>query len=176
MLQGLEQEFWSFDYLGERGSLVGYNTYGPGKVWFVGLNLPYHAVQSNDPLAVQLLSVLLQLEPGTAREYTQVPLYGYEAGPTGYHFAYHLDESRPLFVPIAHHPGMVVKVDGEPVENYSYERLLVFDAPAGEHSVEIGVQKTPIFSIGYFVSGFALLALFGIVIYQKSTQVVSEDA
>jgi uncharacterized membrane protein len=175
MLQGLEQEFWSFDYLGERGSLVGYNTYGPGKVWFVGLNLPYHAVQSKDPLAIQLLSVLLRLEPETAKEYTQVPLYGYEAGPTGYRFAYQLDESQALFVPIAYHPGMVVKVDGEPLEKYSYERLLVFDAPGGRHSVEIGVQKTPIFSIGYFVSGFALLALIGIVIYQKRTQVVNKD-
>ena len=175
MLQGMEHEFWSFDYLGERGSLVGYNTYGPGKVWFVGLNLPFHAVQSNDPLAIQLLSVLLQLEPESAREYTQVPLYGYEAGPTGYHFAYQLDESRPLFVPIAHHPGMVVKVDGEPVVNYSYERLLVFDAPEGKHSVEICVQKTSIYPAGYFVSGFALLALFGIVTYQKRTGVVSRD-
>ena len=70
---------------------------------------------------------------------------------------------------------MVVKVDGEPVMNYSYERLLVFDGPEGEHSVEVGVQKTSIYSFGYFVSGFALLALFGIVIYQKRPQVVSKD-
>jgi uncharacterized membrane protein len=61
MLQGLDQEFWSFDYLGERGTLVGYNVYGNGKVWFVGLNLPFHAVQTRDPLAIQLLSLLLQL-------------------------------------------------------------------------------------------------------------------
>jgi len=171
MLQGLEQEFWSFDYLGERGSLVGYNTYGEGKVWFVGLNLPYHAVQSSDPLAIQLLSALLQLEPETLAEYTQVPLYGYQAGPSGYRFAYQLEESQALFVPVAHHPGMVVKVDGEPVKNYSYERLLVFDAPAGKHAVEVSVQKSSIYSIGWLVSGFALFALFGIVFYQTHSKV-----
>jgi hypothetical protein len=51
----------------------------------------------------------------------------------------------------------------------------VFDAPEGKHSVEIGVQKTPIYPAGYFISGFALLALFGIVTYQKRTGVVSRD-
>jgi uncharacterized membrane protein len=171
MLQGLEHEFWSFDYLGEKGSLVGYNTYGEGKVWFVGLNLPYHAVQSRDPLAIQLLAALLQLEPEIAVEYSQVPLYGYEAGPTGYSFAYHLDQDQSLFVPIAHHPGMVVKIDGEPVNNYSYERLLVFDAPGGEHTVEISVKKSSIYPVGWFVSGFALLAIFGIVFYQTRDRV-----
>jgi len=58
VLQGLQQEFWSFDYLGERGTLVGYNTYGSGEVWFMGLNLPFHALQTGDPLVIQLLSVL----------------------------------------------------------------------------------------------------------------------
>jgi len=171
MLQGLEQEFWSFDYLGERGSLVGYNTYGTGKVWFVGLNLPYHAVQTGDPLAIQLLSVLLQLDAGAAAEYTQVPLYGYEADSDGYRFAYQLDEPQTLFVPVAYHDGMFVLVDGEPVETFSYERLLVFDAPAGEHSVKIGIHNTSIYSAGRFVSGFALLALFGIVFIHKRSQV-----
>jgi hypothetical protein len=150
---------------------VGYNTYGEGKVWFVGLNLPYHAVQSRDPLAIQLLSALLQLEPETPAEYTQVPLYGYQAGPSGYRFAYQLEESQALFVPVAHHPGMIVKVDGEPVKNYSYERLLVFDAPAGKRSVEVSVQKSSIYSIGWLVSGFALFALFGIVFYQTHSKV-----
>jgi len=171
MLQGLEQEFWSFDYLGERGSLVGYNTYGTGKVWFVGLNLPYHAAQTGDPLAIQLLSVLLQLEPGAAAGYTQVPLYGYEAGSEGYRFAYQLDQPQTLFVPVAYHDGTFVLVDGAPVETYSYERLLVFDAPRGEHSVQIGVQRTPIYSVGQFVSGFSVLALFGIVFFRKRNQV-----
>ena len=170
MLQGLEQEFWSFDYLGERGSLVGYNTYGTGKVWFVGLNLPYHAVQTGDPLAIQLLSVLLQLEPGAAAEYTQVPLYGYEAGSEGYRFAYQLDQPQTLFVPIAYHDGMFVLVDGVPAEAYTYERLLLFDAPAGEHSVQIGVQNTPVYSAGQFVSAFAVLVLFGVMFIRKRNQ------
>ena len=130
MLQGLDQEFWSFDYLGERGVLVGYNTYGNGKVWFVGLNLPYHAVQTRDPLAIQLLSLLLQLEPGASAEHTQIPLLNYEAGQDGYRFSYQLDSPQSLFVPVAYHEGMYVLADGVPVETHSIEHLLTFEAPA----------------------------------------------
>jgi len=170
MLQGLEQEFWSFDYLGERAALVGYNTYGSGKVWFVGLNLPYHAVQTGDTLAIQLLSVLLQLEPGAVENYQLVPLYGYEAGPEGYRFAYHLDEPQTLFVPVAYHDGMFVLVDGEKVETYTYERLLLFDAPQGEHSVQVGFNKTRVYSVGRIISGFALFALIGMVFVHQRRQ------
>jgi len=175
MLQGLEQEFWSFDYLGEKAGLIGYNSYGDGKVWFVGLNLPYHAVQTNDPLAIQMLSVLLQLEPGRGGEYTQIPLYGYEASPGGYRFAYTLETSQTIFVPVAYHPGMIVQVDGEPVETCSYERLLVFDAPAGGHSVQIRLGSTPISTAGKFITGFGFLALFGMVLFTKRDQVGSND-
>ena len=171
MLQGLEQEFWAFDYLGERATLVGYNSYGNGKVWFIGLNLPYHAVQTRDPLSIQLLSLLIQLEPDASVEYIQVPLLEYEAGESGYQFSYHLDYPQTLFVPVAHHEGTFILVDGVPAAMYSYERLLAFDAPAGEHIVQIGLQTTPVHLFGKFVSGFALLGLFGIIIFRKRFQV-----
>jgi uncharacterized membrane protein len=173
MLQGLEQEFWSFDYLGEKGTLVGFNKYGNGKVWFVGLNLPYHAAQTRDPLAIQLLSLLLQLEPDASAGHTQIPLSNYEAGQGGYRFSYQLDSPQALFVPVAYHEGTYVLVDGVPVETYSIEHLLTFDAPAGEHDVQIGLQTTPVYLIGRTVSGFALLGLFGIVLFRKRLQVRS---
>jgi uncharacterized membrane protein len=165
MLQGLQQEFWSFEYLGERGALVGYNTYGSGEVWFVGLNLPFHAVQTGDPLVIQLLSVLLNLQPRELAEYTPVPLYGYDANPAGYHFAYQLDESQQIFVPIAFHDGMDVLVDGELVESNSYEQLLLFDAPAGRHTVEIAIKKPRIYFIGWLISVVALLVLVGGLVF-----------
>ena len=173
MLQGLEQEFWSFDYLGERGVLVGYNTYGNGKVWFVGLNLPYLAVQTRDPLAIQLLSLLLQEDPGASEEYTQIPLLNYEAGDSGYRFSYQLDTPQPLFVPVAYHDGTTVLVDGDLVETYSVEYLLVFDAPAGEHDVQIGFKTPPIYHAGRALSGFALVSLFGIVLFRRRLTVRS---
>jgi len=172
MLQGLEQEFWSFDYLGQKGTLVGFNAYGQGKVWFVGLNLPYHAVQTRDPLAIQLLSLLLELEPEVAEGYTQVPLEDYQTGGGGYRFSYHLEAPQTLFVPVAYHDGTFVLVDGELATTYTYERLLAFEAPAGEHEVQIGLQRTSTHLIGKLISGLALLSLVGVVILQKRNQVI----
>jgi uncharacterized membrane protein len=171
MLQGIEQEFWSFDYLGEKATLVGYNSYGTGKVWFVGLNLPYHAVQTRDPLAIQLLSVLLQSEPEIIEEYTQVPLIDYQADGGGYRFWYHLDTPQTLFVPVAFHKGTFVLVDGVPTRTYSYERLLAFEAPAGVHQVQVGLHKTATHTVGKLFSGLGLLFLVGIVMAHKREQV-----
>lgn len=137
-------------------------------MWFVGLNLPYHALQTGDPLAIQLLSLMLDLEPGGIADYSQIPLYGYEAGPGGYRFAYSLDNSQTMFIPVAYHDGMYVLVDGVPVATYTYERLLLFEAPAGEHSVQIGARNTPVYLAGRIVSGLSILALVGIIYIQKT--------
>ncbi len=173
MLQGLDQEFWSFDYLGEKGNLVGYKAFGPEKVWFVGLNLPYHAVQTRDPLAIQLLSLLLQLEPEAAARRKQVSLVDYQAGGGGYQFSYYLENPETLFVPVAYHEGTFVVVDGIPTQTYSYERLLAFEAPAGVHQVQIGLRRTPTHLVGKAISGLAMLGLAAIIISQKRNRVAS---
>jgi uncharacterized membrane protein YfhO len=142
----------------------------------MGLNLPFHAVQTGDPLVIQLLSVLLNLQPRESAEYTQVPLYGYEANPAGYRFAYQLDEPQQIFVPIAYHDGMDVLIDGEQVESYSYERLLLFDAPAGRHTVEIPIKKPAVYSIGRLISVLALMVLVGgLFFYWRSRGVQTHE-
>ncbi|MGW8226912.1 MAG: 6-pyruvoyl-tetrahydropterin synthase-related protein, partial [Anaerolineales bacterium] len=173
MLQGLDQEFWSFEYLGEKATLVGCKAYGSGKVWFVGLNLPFHAVQTRDPVAIQLLSLLLQTEPEISGGYTQVPLVDYQSGGDGHHFSYYLEAPQTLFVPIANHEGTFVLVDGVPTQTYSYEQLLAFEAPSGAHTVQVGLRKTSTHTIGKLISGLGLLFLVGVLISHKQDRVTS---
>jgi hypothetical protein len=111
------------------------------------------------------------MEPEVAEGYTQVPLKDYQAGGEGYNFSYHLESPQTLFVPVAFHEGTLVFVDGEPVETYSYERLLAFEAPAGEHEVQIGLRRTSAHLVGKVISGLALFGLVGIVIFQRRNQV-----
>jgi len=61
-------------------------------------------------------------------------------------------------------------VDGEKVDTYSYERLLLFDAPQGEHSVQVGFNKTPVYTVGRAISGFAIFALIGMVFVHQRRQ------
>jgi uncharacterized membrane protein len=161
--QGLDVVTLFTPYLGERATLLGYNDYGSGRVWFVGLNLPYHAVLSGDPAAITILADVLHLPAETATAYTTIPLQGYIAGQSGYRFGYHLDQPARLFVPVAHHEGMQLWIDDQPTEIISLESLVAFDAPAGEHQVTLALQPTRIYRLGWLVSsigGLGMLMLF----------------
>ncbi len=158
--QGLDVEVWHHEYLGAQSAVLGYNVYGTGRVWFVGLNLPYHALLTRDPVVVKLISHVLGLAAYERNDYRHVLLQDYRAGQDGYRFAYTLDARATLLVPVARHDGSEVYVDGRQVNSRSLERLVAFDAPAGDHKVEIVVEATPIYAWGRVVS---LLAGIGIV-------------
>ncbi|HWQ15169.1 MAG TPA: 6-pyruvoyl-tetrahydropterin synthase-related protein, partial [Roseiflexaceae bacterium] len=144
----------SFDYLGQTAALVG-RSRDAGSIWFVGLNLPYHAALTGDQAALTLLGDLLQLAPGATQERRTVPLRDYTAGHQGYAFRYTLDRPARLFVPLAAHEGIEVLVDGVPAPVTSYERLLAFDAPPGDHAVRVRVRRGPIYTLGQAVSAVA---------------------
>jgi uncharacterized membrane protein len=166
MLQGLQKEVWSFEYLGENAILAGYNTYGKGEVWFIGLNLPYHTALTHDPVGISLLADLLELPAADYEKCKSIPLVDYQAGEGGFRFNYQLKTPGQLFVPVVYLDGMQILVDAEPVKPVSYERLVAFDAPDGEHTVEIQYGRTRIYMVGWaatFTAGFGLaLALLRI--------------
>ncbi|MBU0492720.1 MAG: hypothetical protein KKA73_07930 [Chloroflexi bacterium] len=165
--QGMHVKTLQFDYLGEVGTVLGYNEYGEGRVWFVGLNLFYHAALTRDPAAIDLLAEVLRLPPDTPSQYTAVPLTDYTADQAGYRFTYTLETPNALFVPVACHEGTVVTVDGAPATLRSLENLVAFDAPAGEHTVEIQTHPTSIYLLGQVTTGLALLGLFGMFAWER---------
>lgn len=159
--QGLEVETLHQSQHYARNVVFGYNEYGKGRVWFIGLNLPYHAALTGDAVAIELLAELLQLPAGQPNHYQEVPLADYTSSQTGYRFSYTLDSDETLLMPVAHHDLMSVQVDGKAVHVASFENLLALEAPAGEHQVTIQVQPTGIYLLGQIVSGLAALGLVG---------------
>ena len=165
--QGIEKTSLVFDYLGERVTALGFNNYGAGQVWFIGINLPYHALISRDPVAISLLAELLQLPFDEPTGYSVVPLNQYVANQNGYRFIYRLDKQARLTFPVAHHEGMTLFIDNLPARLLSIENLVDFDAPKGQHTVEIRIQPTKIHWLGQLVSGMALLGISGQFIWEK---------
>jgi uncharacterized membrane protein len=159
--QGVQTTVVTLGYLGAQTAVVGYNEYDGHKVWFVGLNLPYHLALTQDPAAKALLAEILNLPPNAPAEYPPVPLTRYTAGPNGYRFTYTLDAPDTLLVPVAYHEGTAVTIDGQITPVRSLENLVLFDAPAGEHMVEIRVNFTGSYWAGRWVS---LLAIIGAVL------------
>jgi hypothetical protein len=146
---------------------MGYNTYGQGQVWFIGLNLPYHAALTHDPLAIELLSGLLALPPDGSAGCDAVPLANYRADQDGYRFNYRLEAPGRLFIPVAYLEGMQTLVDGVPVIIHSFEQLVAFEAPAGEHSVEIRLRPTPIYQLGQVATVLSGMALLGLLVFDR---------
>jgi len=173
--QGLEVETLRHDYLGAESTILGYNEYGAGRVWFIGLNLPYHAVLTKDPVAIDLLADLLQLPAGQPQDYQAVPLADYTPSQAGYRFSCTLEANETLLMPVAHHEGTEVLVDGQPVRVDSFENLVAFDAPAGQHRVTIQVKPTPIYTWGRIASGLALLGIAGLTVLTGRVQSEKQD-
>jgi len=165
--QGIENTSLIFDYLGETVTAVGFNNYGAGQVWFIGINLPYHALISRDPVAINLLAELLQLPFDEPTGYSVVPLNQYLADQNGYRFTYRLDKQFRLFFPVAHHEGMMLFIDNLPARLLSVENLVTFDAPQGQHTVEIRIRPTKIQWLGQLVSGMALFGMSSLFIWEK---------
>ena len=162
--QGLDATTLSFNYLGEDADVLGYRSLpAGGEIWFVGLNLPYHAAVTHDPATIDLLSELLQLEPGETSAYQVLPVGGYAADQAGYEFTYTMDTAGRALFPVARHEGAVVEVDGTPVQIHSFEKLVAFEAPAGTHTVRIGLESTPVYWLGWGASALALISTLGLL-------------
>jgi uncharacterized membrane protein len=159
ILQGLEHETWSSTYLGQRVVLAGYDRAGDGEIWFVGLNLPYHALLAQDAAAVHILADLLRLPAGGVNSYQAVPLQDYQAGQDGYRFRYVLEEAQRLLLPVAAIEGLAVAIDGSPAPVSSSESLVLFDAPAGEHQVSVTIRQTWIYKLGWLATALGALGI-----------------
>ena len=109
----------------------------------------------------------MALPAGGQNDYQAVPLDNYQPSQAGYSFTYMLDNDETLLVPVAHHEGTEVLVDGQPVQVTSFENLVAFDAPAGQHQVRTRIKRTPIYILGQVVSGAALLSVGGLFFLQR---------
>jgi uncharacterized membrane protein YfhO len=71
-----------------------------------------------------------------------------------------------LFVPVAYIEGTQLLLDGKPTEIDSYERLVAFKAPAGDHSVEIRLRPTSVYVLGWTATAVSILALLLLLIFE----------
>jgi uncharacterized membrane protein len=157
--QGLDGVALQSNYLDEPVAVYGFRQVPNGQVWFLGLNLAYHAMLTQDPAAIALLSDVLGLPSQSPSDISTVPLENYLANSSGYQFSINLGEATRLVVPIAYQEGMQVKLDGKTIPATASEDMLSFSVPTGQHSIQVRLGKTPIYFIGYFASGIGGLLM-----------------
>jgi hypothetical protein len=151
--QGLQQNEATFDYLGQQAAVAGWIQRGNNRIWFLGLNLAYHALVTHDTAALGLIGNLLKMEPGEINNFNFIPLEEYVSGPQGYTFRINLEKPTDVLVPVACFDGTRVWLNGKQVPVRSQESLLLFSAPEGEQEVRIDFGPSIIHRLGLAVSG-----------------------
>lgn len=139
---GLEP-VWTFRYLGEEAIAVGRLRIGRGTVWFVGLNLPWHARVTGDPASRALLERLLGLEEGERPVRQSIPAEGYAAGPEGHRFLLRDLPGGWTLVPVSWRDDLRVRWNGEEVGVMPMNDLLWVHLPSGEGTLEVGSRLPP---------------------------------
>ena len=166
-LQGLDVELETFPYTGVNGVALGYRLIDEARIDFIGLNLPFHAVLTHDPVAVKILEDELGLETGRISTHVSIPLENYTAAQDGYRFTYELEQVTEMVIPVACHDGFVLKLDGKEMPIMAMNNLIAFNAPAGRHTIYIMDHMTAMHFIGIIFSVIGVLVVLIIAIGYK---------
>ncbi|MBI2939507.1 MAG: hypothetical protein HYY04_03645 [Chloroflexi bacterium] len=169
--QGLDRVDVTYSHFGAGldGVVVGSRRVGPARVTFVGMNLIFHALTTGDPTAIAILADALGMRPEVPLRRQVVPLRDYQASQSGYRFHYELATPADLLIPVAHHSGTIVQIDGQPIASRSASRLVLMAAPAGSHLVEISTRPTAIHQAGLLVTLIGALVLLAFLMRPRAT-------
>ncbi|HET59784.1 MAG TPA: hypothetical protein ENN32_05400 [Chloroflexi bacterium] len=165
--QNLDEEVLTAQFLNQPLVLTGYKQVGDSKVWFVGLNLAYHAVLNNDPSAALILADLLGFSTGETSDYKSIPLMNYYRDGKQVSFTLALDTSQTVLLPFANFDGTVVHANGEKLETRPISNLIQIQAPAGEKQYTISFEKPGIYSVGAAISLISLPTLFLFIFFGR---------
>jgi len=160
--QGADETLIPFEYIAAEGSALSRNTYGDGNVYFVGLNLMFHAAITKDLLAIRILESLSGLTAKEIPADSSIPMRNYEASEDGWRFDLALDDEKWVLLPMGKHSGTNVYADGEPVELVGIESLTLARLPEGEYSVFISSDETAIYTIGRVAT---VIGILGVIFY-----------
>lgn len=175
--QGLDGIDIVFKHYGNDAALLGYKMVAPNvPVYFLGANLGYHGFLTHDPVVTRILEDILQISPDfQAPELCYIG--NYCSSTQGCTMTYEADKPLSAIIPVAALDGMKVKVDGKPAYTSICENLIYATLPAGEHQIELGLQKAPVYYWGQWLSLLSIIAivfvLIGRSVYVKNS--VKED-
>ena len=122
--------------------VLGYKDFGAGRAWFVGLNLFYYSQLTGDiRLSERLRGAALESAPVTRELLLEdIEVRDFQAWDRGLSFTAQLDRPSEAVVSYTYTPRWEVLVDGTSVPFTSYEGLIRFNLPLGEHAVQVGYR------------------------------------
>jgi hypothetical protein len=133
-------------------------------VHFIGLNMVFHALLTHDPVVIALLEDVLGLKAGQMPAREVVPLIKYLPQEQSYSFDYNVDKDTQVLIPIAHHPGTRVYIDGQFTPSQGMDQLTLTTLKAGQHHAEVRSEETAVYFLGKLASGVGVVILLAYTI------------
>lgn len=141
---------------GETMPVIGYEELPEGKVYFIGLNLPAHALLNQDKATASFLHGFFQrlgLNVGQRDAVFQISDFQSPADDWG--FRYRSDSSRVAMVSQTWSPHWQVQIDGVEVVPMNHENLIALELPAGDHQVTFHYGSTFVQWLGWALTWLA---------------------
>lgn len=168
---GLDESIYDISDRGKTYSVLGIKKVGAGNVYFVGLNLFFHNMLTNDKAARQITDVLA----GPVEKDIYMPRFAalnQTWGTDHSSFSYTSKTEEPVVVSATWTENWSAMIDGKPLRAYDYENLPLFFLPSGKHTVEMKYGTTPLQVFAMIISvicvGIVLLILIRSVRHQLS--------
>jgi len=134
------------------------------RISFVGLNLLFHALVTDDAAADLLIESYVGLDRGKRPAAGTIPLSGYAVRGATYQFALTLDRPQPIVIPVARHERMTARVDGNVSRIGTLSDAIVLDLPAGRHEVVLAIEQGGNRVLGLGVSVLGLVLAVGVLV------------
>ena len=152
------------DVDGRSWPVLGYEEIADGRVYFLGLNLISHILDTHD----QTTRTFFEGFFGQAGAYREMELPAFpltDVSPSSDHwgFSYETESPAKALVSETWSRHWRAAVDGEPLRVHNHENLMVLELPAGVHTVTFDYGRTPIQWVGWAATGLA--ALLGLVVW-----------
>lgn len=154
-LVGLDQATASFSHYGQPAAVLGSKKLPEGQVEFVGLNIPFHAHLTRDPVALAIMRDLLLTSEGEVPPRAELPLDDYQAGASGYSFELTLPEEfagELVILPFAAPDSVRVWVDGAIRHHDTVENLVAIELEPGRHLVQVRAGVPPLMPVSTVIS------------------------
>lgn len=154
----LDEVWMSSSIGGQEVAICGIRELQRGSVVFVGLHIPRLVASSSKDVAASFLMSLIGQDnvSGSGLQGGRDIGALKPVGASGLSFNYTLATDMPLLVSITYTPRWHITIDGNPFKVFRNEGLILIDAPAGTHRVEMAYGRTPVVYYGWAVSAFGL--------------------
>lgn len=146
-------------------SVLGYKNVQGAKVTFVGMNFFYHLYLTHDAGEQKFVERLINKSQDADKTPVLANITQEAWTAENSRFKINADKENLYLISLAYSPHWHGYLDGKPIKITNMENLMMADIPAGEHTLELKYEPTPISILGWLTTGATAVFLVGLVIF-----------